>query len=40
MSLVLFSMGLGDSTGELLEMVASKEGNYTPVAVEIDLGVA
>jgi len=33
-------MGQGGRTGEHLEMVAVKAGNYTPVVDEIDSGVA
>jgi hypothetical protein len=33
-------MGHGSRTGERLEMVAAKAGNYTPVVEEIDLWVA
>ena len=33
-------MGLGGRSGERLEMVTAKAGNYTPVEDDIDLGVA
>ena len=33
-------MGQGGSTGERLDMVAAKTGNYTPVVEEIDLWVS
>ena len=39
-SLVSWLMGQGGTTGERLEMVAVKVGNYTPVVKEIDLWVA